>query len=375
MDLRSVYIANGVGVFILLMLMYVSRTKVLKQDFEDRIFKMLIVGVMLGCCMEAASYALDGNVFPGSRILNYIANTYLYTVNLLMPFCLLVYVDQGLYNDPRRITQKYKPQIIIGIVMFILTIMNFFEPVCYYITEQNVYERRGGSYIYYLVILYYCITAMVVTKRYEKDNGGNAFFRVSMFLLPILVGAGLQFLFYGLSLAWLSAAIGLTGLYMMQQNEVAYIDSLVNTYNRQYMNQIVTSWINKGIPFSGVMVDIDHFKAINDNYGHSEGDKALKTVTDILKQARSDNEWVFRFAGDEFIVMKMTVSGPHGLHEYMAEVERLLKEYNRSGPAYPLAVSYGFNDYEGGDIDLFLKQMDMQMYAMKAEHHRSDVSF
>ena len=74
---------------------------------------------------------------------------------------------------------------------------------------------------------------MFVTRRFEKENGARTFFNVKMFLLPILIGAGLQFAFYGLSLAWLSAALGLVGLYMMQQNEVAYLDALAGTYNRQ----------------------------------------------------------------------------------------------------------------------------------------------
>ena len=246
-------------------------------------------------------------------------NTYLFSFNLLLPFGLLVYVDLGLYGNPGRIRKHYRPQIAVGAVMLALTVLNFFVPICYYITEQNVYERR-----------------------------------------PML---------YGLSLAWLSSAVGLVGLFMMQQNEMAYVDSLVDTYNRQYMDNVVSAWIARNRSFVGVMLDIDRFKEINDTYGHSEGDKALKTVTGILKQARLNHEWVFRFAGDEFIILQLSDS-PDGLSAYLDEVNRRLADYNRGENPYPLSLSYGVSFFQRGDMDAFLKEMDGRMYQMKAKHHR-----
>ena len=55
MDMRSIYITNGTGIFILLMLLYVSRTKILRDTHEDRIYSAMVFGVMLGCIMEAFS--------------------------------------------------------------------------------------------------------------------------------------------------------------------------------------------------------------------------------------------------------------------------------------------------------------------------------
>ena len=369
-DLLSIYVANGIGIFLLLMLQYASRTKIQTHRLEDRLYSFMLVGVMLGCFMEAFSYYLDGKVFPGSRVLNYIANTYLFTGNLLLPFCVLVYVDLGLYDDPSRIWKKYKPQIFVGVIMLLITFASCFFPIAYYINEQNVYERRPIGYVYYFVILYYLVSGIVLTRRYEKENGARAFFNVNVFLIPILIGAGLQFLFYGLSLAWLSSAIGLVGLFMMQQNEQAYIDSLVDTYNRQYLNHIFSAWITRGKTFVGVMLDIDRFKLINDRFGHSEGDIALKKTAEILKQSRLDHEWVFRFAGDEFIILKLSDS-PEGLNAYMDEVNRRLAEYNQGSRPYLLEISYGTSFFNAGSLDTFMKEMDNRMYEMKATHHRT----
>jgi diguanylate cyclase (GGDEF)-like protein len=366
MDLRSIYTANGIGIVILLLLLYVSRSRTQQKRMEDRLFSVMVLGVMLGCFMEAFGYSVDSRLFPGARLLNYIANTYLYTANLLLPFCVMVYVDLGLFGDLRRIPRKYKLQIIVGAVMLLADVVNLFIPVSFVISPENVYSRKPFSYVYYFVILYFCITGMVVTWRYEKENGARTFFSVRMFLLPILVGAGLQFLFYGLSLAWLSAAVGLVGLFMMQQNELAYVDSLADTYNRQYLNQILSAWISRERSFTGVMLDIDRFKSINDNFGHSEGDRALKTVADTLKKARTGHELVFRFAGDEFIGREIT-DDEDGLRAYMDKVNSLL-EADGNRP-YPISLSWGVSRYEGGGADAFMKDMDRKMYAMKAEHH------
>lgn len=374
MDLVSIYVANGTGIFILLMLLYVSRTKWQRDSIEDRIFAFMIFGVMMGCFMEAFSYTIDGKIFPGARILNYAANTYLFTVNLLLPFSVLVYVDFCLYGDFSRIIKKYKKEVGIAVFMFTMNIINFFMPVSFYITGQNVYERRPLSYFYYVIIFYYCFVAMLVTRRYEKENGSRGFLNIKMFLIPILIGAGLQFMFYGLSLAWLSAAVGLVGLYMMQQNELAYIDPVVDIYNRQYLNHMLSGWISTEKNIVGAMIDIDHFKNINDSYGHSEGDKALKALADILNAKRKENERVFRFAGDEFIVLKLT-DDPNGLNPTMEEINKAIDEYNRNNSLpYKLEISYGSSYFEPGknDFDSFMKQMDDNMYKMKDQHHQKN---
>ena len=369
MDLRSIYIANGTGIFILLMLLYVSRTKILRDTQEDRLYSAMVFGVILGCAMEAFSYTIDGQIFPGSRILNYIANTYLYTANLLLPFCVLTFVDLGLYGDTKRIWKLYKPQIIIGVIMIAANIVNYFIPITFYISDQNVYERRPFSYVYYVVIVYYLVTAIILKKRYEKENGTRVFFSIALFLAPVLIGSGLQFAFYGLSLAWLASALGLAGMFMMQQNELAYIDVLVDAYNRQYLNHVLSAWTSRNDTFAGALIDVDNFKLINDTLGHSQGDAALKDVTDILKASRLRDEWVFRYAGDEFIVLKRCDS-PDGLTSYLENVDKNLDAYNSSEHPYRLALSYGTSFFDAGDLDAFVKEMDGNMYVMKEAHHR-----
>lgn len=371
MDIRPILITNGVGVVLLLILCYVSRTKVLRHRMEDRVYTVMVFGVMLGCILEAFSYAIDGRLFPGAVLLNHVANTYLFTVNFLLPLCMIAYVDLGLYGDPKRLTRCYRPQFAVAVVLLAANVVNLFVPISYLITPDNVYQRLPFGYVYYVAILYYCLTALTLTRRYERENGARSFFSIGLFLLPILAGAALQSLFYGLSLAWLAAAIGLTGLFMMQQNEMAYVDSLVDLYNRQYLNRVLAAWAGRGYGVAGAMLDIDRFKEINDRFGHSEGDRALRRVGDVLKQASQADEWVFRYAGDEFVVL-MRDATRADLDAFLARAEQAMAESNQADERYDLSISYGTSLLEDGDVDAFMREMDAGMYEMKARHHNTE---
>lgn len=368
MNLRSIIVANAVSVALLLILIFAARTKITRDRIEDKLFAFMVFGVMLGSIVEALSYVLDGNLFPGARVLNYAANTYLFSANMLLPFFLLMYVDLSLYGKLDRIWKKYKVHIIIGALMVLVNVVNYFIPISYTITSANVYERRPFSYAYYAVIVFYLGSIFFLLQNYKKKNGARAFINFWMFLVPVIIGTGMQFLIYGLSLAWLSSSVGLVGLFMMQQNELAYIDPLVRIYNRQYMDHILASWISKGRSFTGIMLDIDRFKDINDNFGHSEGDKALKLLTDILKASCDNDEWLFRFAGDEFIVLKLTTS-PDGLDGFISEVKKRIAAFNAEAHPYRFSLSYGAAYFVCGNADTFLKQMDERMYQMKISHH------
>ncbi|MCX7956605.1 MAG: GGDEF domain-containing protein [Endomicrobia bacterium] len=84
-------------------------------------------------------------------------------------------------------------------------------------------------------------------------------------------------------------------------------DSLTGLYNRRYIEELLHDEIEKykiyGDIFSVVMVDLDNFKDINDNYGHTVGDLILKKLGNILKNSLRTTDMVGRWGGDEFIII------------------------------------------------------------------------
>ncbi|MEA3422364.1 MAG: GGDEF domain-containing protein [Bacillota bacterium] len=98
--------------------------------------------------------------------------------------------------------------------------------------------------------------------------------------------------------------------------QLSRIDSLTNIPNRRRLQEFLEDVINihtrKQIPFAVLIIDIDHFKEYNDNYGHVKGDKAIKKVSKILKNSiQRDSDFISRYGGDEFVVVlpDITIEG------------------------------------------------------------------
>jgi len=96
----------------------------------------------------------------------------------------------------------------------------------------------------------------------------------------------------------------------MQNKELEWLatrDTLTGCVNRRaFFGTYVAEWQRarrKGLPLSGLMVDIDHFKSINDNFGHSTGDEVLREVAAAIQSTVDDTDVVCRYGGEEFAVL------------------------------------------------------------------------
>lgn len=89
-------------------------------------------------------------------------------------------------------------------------------------------------------------------------------------------------------------------------NSIASTDSLTRLLNRRSMNERLSDFYIKfeqeGVPFSVLMLDVDFFKQINDNYGHSVGDKVLVNLSDVIKSKLRYGDYASRWGGEEFLV-------------------------------------------------------------------------
>lgn len=90
--------------------------------------------------------------------------------------------------------------------------------------------------------------------------------------------------------------------------QLALHDQLTGAYNRGYLDRQLTKEIQRSWryahPLSIIMCDIDHFKAVNDCYGHQAGDQVLKAFVDLINHSiRNENDWVARYGGEEFVIV------------------------------------------------------------------------
>lgn len=159
-------------------------------------------------------------------------------------------------------------------------------------------------------------------------------------------------------------------------SEIAYRDPLTNLYRRWYlMEQFrleVTRAARYDRPFSILMIDLDHFKNVNDTHGHAAGDVVLQGFSEILKQSCRTSDVLSRFGGDEFCVL-LTDTPIQGASEV---AERIRARTEQEKFAYHnsrlhLTSSVGVGSYardiarRGLTPEAILEEIDQSMYRAK----------
>jgi len=145
-------------------------------------------------------------------------------------------------------------------------------------------------------------------------------------------------------------------------------DELSNCFSRRYfgncLDQLIEGHHTQGKIFSIMLIDIDDFKEVNDNYGHTAGDVLISEIGDFLKSNLSDKYCVARYGGDEFIVLMPDVS----LNTAVSVADELCQKCrdrqwgtNKLG----ISLSIGVIEYEGSTKDHIIQEVDNRLYGAK----------
>ncbi|SMF61108.1 two-component system, cell cycle response regulator [Alteromonadaceae bacterium Bs31] len=156
-----------------------------------------------------------------------------------------------------------------------------------------------------------------------------------------------------------------------QKEEMHYLamhDQLTGLYNRHFMASQVGGRIREAlrhnIPYSLIVADVDHFKKVNDTWGHDKGDEVLKSVAQLLKNAFRAEDIVARFGGEEFVVFL----GHCELSHAFSKADLLRKNLHTARPAgLEVTASFGVAALspECNSFDKLFKYADEAVYRAK----------
>jgi diguanylate cyclase (GGDEF)-like protein len=154
--------------------------------------------------------------------------------------------------------------------------------------------------------------------------------------------------------------------------EMAIRDPLTGIYNHRHMHTRLSEEIARALryehPFSILMVDIDHFKQVNDNYGHLMGDFVLKRMVRLFEEHKRLTDTIFRYGGEEFIVLLPETEK----NKAMLVADRLLDAvrshtFDCDGNRVHITISIGSAMFpeEAGDVPSLIGLVDRRLYRAK----------
>ncbi|HEJ1053635.1 TPA: diguanylate cyclase [Pseudomonas putida] len=159
--------------------------------------------------------------------------------------------------------------------------------------------------------------------------------------------------------------------HLEEQRQKALLDPLTGLPNRaawsEQVEREMLDWQENGGHLAMAILDLDHFKRINDNYGHLAGDKVLKIVADQLRKRLRGRDFIARFGGEEFVLL-LPQTTP-AVAAQMAEVLRATVEacpFHFKGERVVITTSIGLGAFRSGErSDQVLKRADAALYRAK----------
>jgi len=160
--------------------------------------------------------------------------------------------------------------------------------------------------------------------------------------------------------------------------ELTMTDALTGIYNRRYFDYYMEKTIlfskKSNIPLIFMLLDIDHFKKVNDNYGHQCGDEALKHISNIIERNVRNSDAFVRFGGEEFAVIMPNTDVGEGLiiaERIREAIEKNDFTYNNERIHFTISIGVSF--YSGEKVEEFIQKTDNALYNAK-ENGRNQIA-
>jgi len=162
--------------------------------------------------------------------------------------------------------------------------------------------------------------------------------------------------------------------------EMSIRDDLTGVYNRRHLMELLEHEYHRisrgGAHFSVAMLDIDHFKSVNDTYGHLTGDEVLKAASDVIRKSLRSADFCGRYGGEEFLLV-MTQTNINGALLCAERIRSTIEQsrFPSLGPNFKVTVSLGVTEFTGKeDIPTMIARADKALYHAK-ESGRNRVEY
>lgn len=364
----SVLTANIISILLIGTLYLANRQKA-EYDRDMRLLQQMMVTIGIANISDCCVSYLAGSSNIVIKVLVFLSGSGLFLGNVMIGYLWAKFIMVHMnipFSDIRRNIYR-----TIGLISIVLLVINIFYPLVFSVSDGRY--QRGFAYIIFLIFAaFYILDSLYLYVKRVKKNGSLKLFPVHIFLIPVILGVVIQAFFVEISITWTSIAISVAGIMTALKNEIIFTDCLTGLYNRMYLEFLHKRACNKKDRWvSGIMIDLNGFKQINDNYGHAEGDLALCIVADLLRKSFSEYGVVTRYAGDEFVIMLNTTDDQLIQKIIKSAKKNFVTENEKNDKPYQLSASMGYaiTNLSNETIDDFMNRIDEQMYQDKMKYY------
>ena len=340
-----------------------------RKKITNALFMWIMLLTLFTLILEIFSVILNNSDFKQFIVLNKLVNI---TGFILAPS--ILYIGYLFSREWANMYEKEKIKINYILILPLLinalgALASYNFNVLFYITSNYIYERGKLFFILPCVSCIYILYNLYFIYKYRKKFTCWECILFSSFYVVPAIFSIVQLIYDKYLTIWNSTAIILVITYIFILNDQSNRDSLTGLENRlayeHYVQNINDKKKNK---LFFIYMDLDEFKKINDQYGHSAGDEAIKKFATLLGESFVlRKKKLIRVGGDEFLVL-LEEESREKVDFYLQKLIQNVKEYNDGEKKpYKLKFSYGCalytDDYE--NIYELYQQVDRLMYEQK----------
>lgn len=347
---------------------------------EMNYFKYIILFIGLNHVISIIGVLINHQFGPAFTYANYFIGFIYHAITYISSPFILIF-SLALTKDNTAYRRRFLFFILLpSLILNILNIVSLKTHWLFYVNFQNIIIRQPLSY--YTTIYcytYFLVSFIIVFRRHlqNKKNNNRQWYSavLNLYFIPLI--SLIIFLFKpDFPISWIGFSIAAVLIYISIKFEQIKNDGLTGLHNRRQFDEYLSTAVHNYSPSYNLVlffIDVNHFKKINDEYGHLIGDDVLVYTAKILDSiCKNYNADLFRYGGDEFTIIYKC----NFLHEADKLKIDIYNNFYRPKKDLPfpfqITISAGYASYNPQEMQKekdFIEKADNSMYEAKKTMH------